>query len=156
MKEERKGYFMYFSTAQGKPIYEYKPIRMEQKEADVWYEEMMTKYESVPNVTWIRNVYWKLGELSCVFVPRNKKWFADNLPRLAEVWSIIEKERSTGFSHRAPNKREKKETAVSQESKCLINLNKLKSKTDQVFESVIKIRTESIDETKQALEENEC
>ena len=156
MKDEPKGFFMYFSTAQGKPIYEYKPICMEQKEADVWYEEMMTKYESVPNVTWIRNVYWKLGELSCVFVPRNKKWFADNLPRLAEVWSIIEKERTTGFSHRAPNKREKKETAVSQESKCLINLNKLKSKTDQVFESVIKIRTESIDETKQALEENEC
>ena len=155
MKDEPKGFFMYFSTAQGKPIYEYKPISMEQKEADVWCEEMMAKYESIPNITWIRNIYWKVGELSCVFVPRNKKWFADNLPRLAEVWSIIEKERNTDFSHRAPHKREKKEPTTTQESKCLINLNKMKP-TPVLFENVIKIRTESMDDTKKALEENDC
>ena len=91
--------------------------------------------------------------MSCVFVPRNKKWFADNLPRLAEVWSIIEKERVTGFSHRAPQKREKKETS-SQESKCLINIHKLKP-IEPVFENVVKIRTESMDETKKALENGE-
>ena len=150
MKEELKGFFMYFSTAQGKPIYEYKPLHMDQREADVWCEMMMAKYESI---TWIRNIYWRLGEMSCVFVPRNKKWFADNLPRLAEVWSIIEKERVTGFSHRASQKREKKETS-SQESKCLINIHKLKP-IEPVFENVVKIRTESMDETKKALENGE-
>ncbi len=164
MKEERKGFFMYFSTAQGKPIYEYKPINMCEAEAEVWSLEMMKKYDSCDNhITWIRNIYWRLEEMSCVLVPRNEKWFQDNLPRLQEVWSIIETERMNGFSHRAPQKREKKEaTPYVSETKCLINIKKLKEGAQfsaSVPEStpvsqlnVIKIRTESIDETKETME----
>jgi len=58
---------------------------------------------------WIKNIYWKLEEVSCVLVLRNQKWFANNIDQLENIWSIIEKERISGdFSHRAPNKRTKK------------------------------------------------
>jgi hypothetical protein len=58
-------------------------------------------------LTWIRNIYWKLAEVSCVLVMRNRRWFRDNLETLSNIWTTILKERVDGYSHRAPNKRVK-------------------------------------------------
>ena len=44
-----------------------------------------------------------------MLVLRNKDWFKNNVKQLEKVWSIIEQERITGFEHRAPNKKPKKE-----------------------------------------------
>jgi methyl coenzyme M reductase gamma subunit len=40
---------------------------------------------------------------------RNKEWFKNNVGQLEKVWKIIEEERVTGYQHRAPNKKQKKE-----------------------------------------------
>jgi hypothetical protein len=76
------------------------------------------------------------------------------------VWDTILKERETGFAHRAPVKRVKKE-AHEMEEVCLLNFDKLTGKVTLASSSgktsrsnslvdgpFFKVRTESFDETK--------
>ena len=128
LKDEFKGIIMYFSTKEGRPFYIYKPLQItDYTEIDNWEEQMIEKYESPEhNMIWIKNHYWKLEKLSCVLILRNKKWFQDNIVQLEKVWNIILKERETGYEHRAPNKRVKKEVINNTSFKgCLINIVKL-------------------------------
>ena len=60
-------------------------------------------------MVWIKNIYWKLEKLSCVLVLRNKKWFQDNVGQIQKIWKTIEQERVTGYEHRAPVRKIKKE-----------------------------------------------
>jgi putative phage-type endonuclease len=107
-KGDLKGIIMYFSSKDGKPLYIYKPLDMTEDYFEgTWELEQMEEYES-KEYTWIKNFYWKLEEISCVLVLRNRKWFQDNIQELSNVWDIILKERENGFSHRAPVKRVKK------------------------------------------------
>jgi putative phage-type endonuclease len=127
-KGEFKGIIMYFNTKEGKPFYVYKPLEiLNYVEIDEWEEKMIEKYESEEhNMLWIKNNYWKLEKLSCVLILRNRKWFQDNIEQLEKVWNIILKERETGFEHRAPVKRVKKETTNKPEFQgCLLNIVKL-------------------------------
>jgi len=128
LKDEFKGIIMYFNTKEGRPFYLYKPLDItDYTEIDNWEEQMIEKYESPEhNMLWIKNHYWKLEKLSCVLILRNRKWFQDNIGQLENVWNIILKERESGFEHRAPNKRVKKETVNINEFKgCLLNIVKL-------------------------------
>jgi putative phage-type endonuclease len=128
LKDEFKGIIMYFNTKEGRPFYLYKPLEItDYTEIDNWEEQMIEKYESSEhNMLWIKNHYWKLEKLSCVLILRNRKWFQDNIVQLEKVWNIILKERETGYEHRAPNKRVKKETVNINEFKgCFINIVKL-------------------------------
>jgi putative phage-type endonuclease len=127
-KGEFKGIIMYFNTKEGKPFYLYKPLEvLNYTEIDNWEEKMIEKYESEEhNMLWIKNHYWKLEKLSCVLILRNRKWFQDNIGQLEKVWNIILKERETGYEHRAPVKRVKKEsTSKSEFQGCLLNIVKL-------------------------------
>ena len=128
LKDEFKGIIMYFSTKDGRPFYLYKPLELtDYVEIDNWEEKMIEKYESNEhNMLWIKNHYWKLEKLSCVLILRNKKWFQDNIVQLEKIWDIILKERETGYEHRAPNKRVKKETVNNNGfNGCLLNIIKL-------------------------------
>jgi len=127
-KGEFKGIIMYFTSKEGRPFYIYKPLQItDYTEIDNWEEQMIEKYESSEhNMLWIKNHYWKLEKLSCVLILRNKKWFQDNIVQLEKVWNIILKERETGYEHRAPVKRVKKEVINNQGFQgCLINIVKL-------------------------------
>jgi putative phage-type endonuclease len=149
--DEIKGIIIQFITKEGKPIYLYKPLNLVNKcEIEEWEEKTLNYYQSEEyNYTYVKFIYWKLEEISCVLVFRNKKWFQDNIGQLKNIWSLIEKERKEGFSHRAPNKRVKKETVENSQiteinsSNCLLNI-----KDGKTLINVIKIRTESFDETK--------
>jgi putative phage-type endonuclease len=110
---ERKGIMIYFSTKEGKPVYVYKPLNMEKHDFALWEQEIMSTHESL-GYTWIKNIYWKLEEYSCVLVLRNKKWFLDNIYTLETIWKTIEQERISGYEHRAPNKRIPKQKEESQ------------------------------------------
>jgi len=165
-KGEIKGIIMYFSGKEGKPLYIYKPLSMTQEYFDSTWEQQQMNEQENNGFTWIKNIYWKLEEVSCVLVMRNKKWFQDNIQELSNVWDIILKERENGFAHRAPMKRNKKtyESNSNEEfieqNVCLLNIDNngkitigSKLKEDQVKHNVInfpviKIRTDSIDETK--------
>ena len=104
-KGELKGVMMYFTDMENFPHYEYKPLTMGEAEFNKWEEETMLAYEK-KNMLWIKNNYWKLAQVSCVLVLRNKQWFELNIDALKEVWTIVEKERITGYAHRAPKSKQ--------------------------------------------------
>jgi len=145
----KKGIIIQFQASDGKPFYAYKPLDLITKDKiEQWEEETLELYQSEEhNYILVKFIYWKLEEMSCVLVFRNKKWFQDNIGQLQNIWSIIEEERKNGHSHRAPNKRTKKESTnefgANTGGGCLLNIKDGKS-----IINVIKIRTESFDETK--------
>ena len=109
--EKYKGIFMYF-IENGHPKYEYyndsftTPLEVGESMIEKlrkWEESMMEK--NIKN-TWIKNIYWKLDQYSCVLVLRNKLWFQYAKENIADIWKIIEKERIDGtYELRAPKKR---------------------------------------------------
>jgi putative phage-type endonuclease len=123
---KQKGIIMYFSTKEGKPHYVYMPLSLTNEELITqWEEETLDKNEGF-GMTWIKNCYWKLEKLSCVLITRNKKWFQDNIGAIDEVWKTIERERVSGYEHRAPKKRAKKEMTMSSNSfsGCFLKITK--------------------------------
>ena len=51
-------------------------------------------------------IYWYLDEFSCLFVPRNRKWFQTAIPKIQDTWNVILKERVSGYDHRMPKKKQ--------------------------------------------------
>jgi putative phage-type endonuclease len=156
--QKRTGIIMYFSSNEGIPLYIYKPLDItDEDEITEWEEKTLEKYQN-STMTWIRNIYWKLEHFSCVLVLRNKLWFSSNIHELQEIWSTIEEERQTGYEHRAPNKRIKKDNTTSNTSnqsysqttipECLVSIDIASGKSFIVKKTndVIKIRTQSFDE----------
>tara|TARA_B100000683_G_scaffold83636_1_gene82536 strand:- start:3846 stop:5345 length:1500 start_codon:yes stop_codon:yes gene_type:complete len=122
--DKLKGIIMHFADKDNRPIYEYPPLFQTETEFEIWESTMMKKYESM---TWIQNLYWKLEEISCVLVLRNSFWFDAVLPELNSFWKIIQKEKESGYEHRAPKRRAKSSSASKQITplKCSINIEKL-------------------------------
>ena len=124
-----KGQIIHFHTKEGKPFYVYKPLDLiHPDDIDNWREYTVEKYQSYPeyNYLYIKTIFWKLEQLSCVLVCRNRQWFNDNISGLEEIWQIIEKERVSGYEHRAPNKKQKKDNGeqTNNNTGCLLNFNK--------------------------------
>ena len=96
-----KGIFLCF-LKKDRPYYEYPDINLSKNEFKKWETEIMDKNK---DLTWIKNIYWKLDIISCVLVLRNKLWFDDAIKKLANISEIIKKEKNTGYDHRKPQKR---------------------------------------------------
>jgi putative phage-type endonuclease len=127
---KRKGIFIYFHKNDGKPFYVYKPLNITQPdEISLWQEKTLDEYQSEKyNYMFMKTIYWKLEELSCVLVCRNKSWFKNNINILEETWNTIKSERVSGYEHRAPNKRVKKEfvpTQTNNSQGCLLIKQKI-------------------------------
>jgi len=130
-----KGIIIQFHTIDGSPHYEYMPLDLwKPDDISKWEETTIYKYESEPyNYLYVKFIYWKLEKLSCVLVLRNKDWFKNNVGQLEKVWKIIEEERVTGYEHRAPNKKAKKEQPTrpyvdaNKEETCFLKVVKLDS-----------------------------
>jgi len=127
---DKKGVIIYFhNISEAKPFYVYKPLNIV-KMTDIlkWEEEVIELYQSPQhNMNYIRSIYWKLEKLSCVLVLRNKSWFKNNIQTIENVWNIIEKERISGYEHRAPNKKNKIKLEINDTCNngiCLIKLDK--------------------------------
>lgn len=105
-----------------KPIYHYCPIGTTKEEYQAWYDKIM---EENNNLTWFKNIYWRLEDVSCVLVLRNKFWFKNAIYKLEDVSKIIEKEKVDGYEHRLPKRRVKKESdSPVIKTKCLIKVKK--------------------------------
>ena len=126
-----KGIILYFHTKEGSPFYIYKPLHIvTPKDAHEWEDTELGKYESHPyNYTFLKFIYWKLDVISCVLVARDRIWFKNNIQQLEKVWKIIEEERVSGYEHRAPNRKQRKEPSkpfVEQQSQgCLLHFTKI-------------------------------
>jgi putative phage-type endonuclease len=112
-----KGMLMLFMTSAGKPVYEYAPLF---SDTDAWQEAMMEQKQSL---NWVKNIYWKLDQVSCVLVLRNKLWFTAVIPELKAIWATIEKEKQEGYSHRGPKKGTIKVKKLTQPESDAINLS---------------------------------
>lgn len=162
-----KGVIMYFSQ-NGKPVYKYSPININKEDFEKWETDMHEEMDnsSEESISWIRNIYWYLEEYSCVLVLRNKSWFDAAIPILTDTWEVISKERETGYQHRAPAKRGVKkniETSKSgnNDNGCLLHINqttgdvvKNTGPLSKFIEISPKIRTESIDESRERYKES--
>ena len=135
---KKKGIILYFHTKDGKPHYVYKPLDIIHPDDIIqWEEKMLDLYQSDKyNYTYIKFIYWKLEEVSCVLVCRNRQWFEGAIQQLKELWDIVISERVSGFEHRAPNRKTKKDVtkynvfdmmvkASSNNSGCLLQVKKL-------------------------------
>ena len=81
--------------------YEYAPFQCTKDEYNDWEESVMIQY---PN--YIKTIYWKLEDEHCTIITRNKEWFQWFLPKIIEVQTIIENEKSTDlWTKRLPQKR---------------------------------------------------
>ena len=108
-------------------VYEYMPLFNNSEEFMEEFTESVYKKYGFEDAKlqhngykWFKNIYWKLDIFSCVYVPRNKKWFASALPKIREFWEKVLKERKVPESYlkykaksRTSNKpKQQKETEV--------------------------------------------
>jgi hypothetical protein len=137
---KHKGIIIYFHTKEGKPYYVYKPLDIiEPNDILKWEEDMLDLYQSEKyNYTYIKFIYWKLDQMSCVLVCRNRQWFEDNIWELEELWETVVTERVSGFEHRAPNRKTKTnafdllnntqsqtQSQSQSQTKCLLKFNSI-------------------------------
>jgi len=101
-----------------KPVYEYycKEIHHDYNE---WESDQFNKHQ---DLLFMKTIYWKVDEISCILVLRNKQWFSSALHILENMWTIIKDERVNGYEHRAPKRRPRK-NSISTENKCHITLS---------------------------------
>lgn len=105
--EDVRGIILYFINHDTrKPHYEYMPFDyLDVDTQEAWILNTISRFDT-PNYIWIRNIYWRLDQYSCVLVRRNKLWFNSYAaPQIETVWRTIERERVGDYSHRAPKKR---------------------------------------------------
>ena len=138
-----KGEIIYFHTKEGKPFYCYKPLDLiHPQDISEWEEKILDLYQgSNYNYMYMKTIYWKLEEISCVLVCRNRHWFKENITDLENIWRTIEQERQSGFEHRAPNRKMKKETVdlnTEASNGCLLQFNKDTGKINVIkkFETI--------------------
>jgi hypothetical protein len=101
-------YFIKSDFADGKPHYVYMPlnVRLDKESIGQWISTI--KQELKETHILFKCIYWYCEAYSCVLIKRNRHWFELALPKIQELWDIVEKERVTGYEHRKPKKREKK------------------------------------------------
>lgn len=118
-------YFIKRDFVDNSPKYVYMPLDIPVKRSAIneWIEQQ--KQANRDYYVLFKRIYWYCETFSCVLVHRNREWFAAALPKIREIWSIVELERVTGCDHRRPKKKEAVETITVHKSKCLIDLQNL-------------------------------
>ena len=116
-----------------KPYYEYSPFACDYDTLIKWQEDILEKNN---NLEWFKNIYYRLDEISCVLVLRNKHWFNSALPIIRDLWDTInEKKNDTEFmesitkkDYKKYNKKDNKKIVVNKisnieikSSPCLID-----------------------------------
>ena len=137
---------MYF-IKDGQPLYEYAPWNCNKNEFEKWENEIMIKHDKL---TWMQNIYWYLDQVSCILVLRNKYWFSIAQPVLHSIWNTIEKERISGYTHRAPNKKIKDTKQLTvKNTQCYIDINSLLSDNNEITKNntIISKEPENISES---------
>jgi putative phage-type endonuclease len=94
------------------PHYEYMPLDIPIAETEQWIQDK--KAELQEEYVLYRKDYWYLDNISCVLVQRNREWFDMVVPQFIDIWETIEKERVSGYAHRAAVKKPKPLVVVQQ------------------------------------------
>jgi hypothetical protein len=111
-KEVVRGIILHFiknNFIDSAPYYVYMPldIAIEKDEINEWIKTKKNELKSTYAL--YKVIYWYLDEYSCILVKRNRKWFSEAVPKIEDAWATIEKERISGYEHRASKKRTRSE-----------------------------------------------
>ena len=112
-----KGVIMMF-VHENNVYYEYLPLGATEEEYRKWNDDMMVKHAEKE---WVQNYYWYLDEVSCVLIPRNRKWFQSIVGDVKNVWDTILREKESGYEHRKPTPRKK--TKQKETNKLLLKID---------------------------------
>jgi hypothetical protein len=111
---EWKGIILCFiqrNVINSNPTYRYSPLG-QPYDVDTWMNEVKESAKS-EDLILFTTTHWYLDQLSCVYVQRNRAWFRAALPLILDTWDTIERERETGYEHRAPAKRATNDIFIS-------------------------------------------
>jgi len=88
------------------PVYIYLDVDapLTREAIDEWRQQQK-EIQKINNMVLFDTHYWYLEEFSCVYIPRNREWFEEAIPKIHQIWNTILKERVEGYDHRAPKKR---------------------------------------------------
>jgi hypothetical protein len=88
------------------PIYKYMPVdvSLDKETIDVWIQTLREDSRE-DGLILFNTLYWYLEEYSCVLIERNRHWFSSAVPKIEDLWRIVEKERVEGYEHRAVKKK---------------------------------------------------
>ena len=107
-KYRYSGVILYFHKPSEPPCYVYKPLHIKTlDDIQTWEEKIIQEYET-KGYQWITNYYWKLVVFNCVLILRNPFWFNSSIKDIIKFWDLIQEERITGYSHRAPASKKNK------------------------------------------------
>jgi len=87
------------------PHYVYMPLDVPIEETAQWIADK--RHELRDEYVLYKTNYWYLQEISCVIVQRNRDWFQAAVPSFISIWNTIERERVSGYDHRATVKKPK-------------------------------------------------
>ena len=76
-----KGVILQFFT--DKVQYEYAPFQCTKEEYEAW------EVSKMDGRTWVKTIYWKLEEVSCVLIRRNKLWFESVIQKFIDVYATF-------------------------------------------------------------------
>lgn len=105
-----KGVILQFCKDYDTPFYVYMPFNMDQSDFIHWKEQQINNSEH----RFITTIYWKLNEVSCVLIERNKNWFNSVVNDFKKIWDTILHERQHGYEHRKPKSRNKNNFSICQ------------------------------------------
>ena len=72
----------------GSPIYYYAPLFIKFDEFIKWSDSLLEEKERLGH-TYFKTIYWKLEEISCILVLRNKLWFDTAIPKIVNLWKTF-------------------------------------------------------------------
>lgn len=95
--------FHHITTSSGATIYRYMPLNAirDKESVDEWIYNTCEKCRE-EGISLFSVAYWYLDCISCVLIQRNRRWFDAAIPVIKKTWKVIEIERKTGYTHRAP------------------------------------------------------
>jgi len=76
----------------GKYVYDYQPYGSEEGACTEWE----TASKQVPNREFLKTIYWRLEQVSCVLVERNYGWFEEHKEYITQFWETVLTERKSG------------------------------------------------------------
>ncbi|QKF93790.1 YqaJ-like viral recombinase domain protein [Fadolivirus algeromassiliense] len=83
----------YKNVVEDDSMYIYPPkIEMSPYDCDIWIAKMITEMNNNPKYKdyfFDKVIYWKLVTSKNVLINRDRKWFADNYPKLKQVWDYV-------------------------------------------------------------------
>jgi putative phage-type endonuclease len=87
------------------PHYVYMPLEVSIEKTAQWIAAK--RHELRDEYVLYKTNYWYLQEISCVIVQRNRDWFQSAVPSFISIWNTIQRERISGYDHRATVKKPK-------------------------------------------------